>query len=58
MSVLYLPQQDETEILVDDDGNLFITQKDELSEIDHIIKIKPMYIDSFLDLLITVINEA
>jgi hypothetical protein len=58
MSVLYLPQQDETEILIDDEGNLFIKQRDNPSEIDDVIIIRPMYIDSFLELIQAVVKEG
>jgi hypothetical protein len=57
MSRLYLPQQDEIKILIDDEGDLLITQTDNIDEINNIIIIKQMYIDSFLELIQAVVKE-
>jgi hypothetical protein len=57
MSRLYLPQQDEIKILIDDEGDLLITQTDNIDEINNIIIIKQMYIESFLELIKLVVKE-
>jgi hypothetical protein len=56
-ALLYLHHQDETEIQIDEDGVLIISQSDQMNG-DNKIIISPLYIESFMQLLQTVIKDA